>query len=92
MKNYTNNCGGLFHNFEEVIDYLKNTNNSVSLQDCPNYRAALVKNDGVYTLKIFFVNTISHTAYFKKDFEMGQRLTTRKMAKIERLMDKFAIL
>ena len=90
MKNYTNNCGGLFRNFDEVIDYLKNTNNSVNLQDCPNYRAALVKNDGVYTLKIFFVSPISHTAYFKKDFDMGQRLTAKKVAEIERIMDLFA--
>lgn len=92
MKNYINNCGGLFRNFDEVMDYLKNTNNSVLLQDCPNYRAALVRNDGVYTLKIFFVSPISHLAYFKKDFEMGQRLSSKKVAEIERIMDKFSIL
>lgn len=90
MKNYTNNCGGLFRNFDEVIDYLMNTNNSVNLQNCPNYRAALIKDDGVYTLKIFFVSPISHTAYFKKDFDMGQRITANKIAEIERIMDKFA--
>ena len=90
MKNYINNCGGLFRNFEEVIDYLKNTNNSVNLQDCPNYRAALIKDDGVYTLKIFFVSPISHLAYFKKNFDMGQRLTAKKVAEIERIMDLFA--
>ena len=90
MKNYMNNCGGLFRNFDEVMDYLKNTNNSVNPQDCPNYRVALVKNDGVYTLKIFFVSPISHTAYFKRNFDMGQRLTVKKVAEIERLMDKFA--
>lgn len=92
MKNYINNCGGLFRNFDEVMDYLKNTNNSVSLQDCPNYRAALVKNDGVYTLKIFFVSPISHLAYFKKDFDMGQRLNSKKVAEIESIMDKLAVL
>ena len=90
MKNYMNNCGGLFRNFDEVMDYLKNTNNSVNPQDCPNYRAALIKDDGVYTLKIFFVSPISHTAYFKRNFDMGQRLTVKKVAEIERLMDKFA--
>ena len=90
MQNYINNCGVLFRNFDEVMDYLKNTNNSVSLQDCPNYRAALIKNDGVYTLKIFFVSPISHTAYFKRNFDMGQRLTAKKVVEIECLMDKFA--
>jgi hypothetical protein len=74
------------------MDYLKNTNNSVNLQDCPNYRAALVKNDGVYTLKIFFVSPISHLAYFKKDFDMGHRITAKKVSEIENIMDKLAVL
>ena len=88
MKQYITNGGGAFANFAEVVDYLKNTNNSVKVKDCPQFRAFLLKNDGIYTLKIHFLAKDYCSAYYEKQYEFGERLTAKKIAKIEALMDE----
>lgn len=90
MLRYTSNSGKVFTNFDEVIDYFKTTKNAVLLKDCPNYRAFLLKDDGVYTLKIAFISPIDHTAYVSNSFEFGTRLTDKKKVDIENMMERFA--
>lgn len=90
MLRYTTNSGKVFTNFDEVIEYFKTTKNAVLLKDCPNYRAFLLKDDGVYTLKISFISPIDHTAYVDVSFEYGTRLTDKKKVDIEKAMERFA--
>lgn len=86
MRNYVTNGGGAFANFAEVIDYLKNTNNSVNVKDMPSFRACLLRNDGIYTLKVFLIGK-DFNAYFSNNYEIGSRLTAKAVADIERIMD-----
>lgn len=88
MRHYTTNACGAFANFAEVIDYLKNTNNAVLVKGCPQFRACLLKNDGVYTLNIHYLAKDYCSAYYEKQYEFGERLTAKKIAKIEALMDE----
>lgn len=88
MKTYINTCGGNYNNFNEVINDLKNTNNSVLVKGMPNYRAALIKNDGVYELRVFFVGK-NFNSYMHRTFEIGQRLTANAINKIETIMDYY---
>ena len=85
MRHYTTNGGGAFNNFGEVVDYLKNNNYAVLVKDCPQFRAFLLKNDGVYTLKIHYLAKDYWSAYYEKQYEFGERLTAKKIAKIEAL-------
>lgn len=90
MRHYTTNGGGAFNNFGEVVDYLKNTSHSVLLKGCPKYRAALLKNsDGSYRLKIFYVGW-DFNAYYEVEYDFGYRLSAKKIAKIEAIMDEAA--
>lgn len=88
MRHYTTNACGAFTAFNEVIDYLKNNNHAVLVKDCPQFRAFLLKNDGVYTLKIHYLAKDYCSAYYEKQYEFGERLTAKKIAKIEALMDE----
>ena len=88
MRNYVTNGCGAFTAFNEVIDYLKNNNYAVLVKDCPQFRAFLLKNDGVYTLKIHYLAKDYCSAYYEKQYEFGERLTVKKIAKIEALMDE----
>lgn len=88
MRNYVTNGCGAFTAFNEVIDYLKNNNYAVLVKDCPQFRAFLLKNDGIYTLKIHFLAKDYCSAYYEKQYEFGERLTAKKIAKIEALMDE----
>ena len=86
MKNYISNSGYGFKNFGEVIDYLKNTNNSVSLKESKGYRAALIRNDGEWEIRVFKIGK-DFNAEWDKRVNLGQRLTASKIETIEYIMD-----
>ena len=90
MRQYTSSGGRLFYDFNEVYDYMKGCSNTVFLKDCPNYRAALVRDEGIHTLKIFFVSPIDNKIYTSNTFGFGKRLTNNKIAEMEQTMDSFA--